>query len=399
MLKIQRHGRLAGTALLGALALTACGTDNNTTTTGQGSRAPQGGAGTTAGGTSAGGATSGSTGTGSSTDGASGAACPSGTINAEGSSAQQNAMDAWISGFQETCNALKVNYNPTGSGAGIQSFVNGNVAFAGSDSALKPEEKAAADKRCATGKAINLPMVVGPVAVAYNLPGVEDLQLSPATVAGIFAGKIKTWDAAEVKKDNPQAQLPSTPIQPVHRSDESGTTDNFTRYLAAAAPSVWTYEPAKAWPTEVKGGLGATKSNGVADAVKNTEGAISYMEQSFAENANLGMARLGVGSQFVELNAANAGRAVEAAQVTGTGNDLALKLDYATKTAGAYPLILVTYEITCEKGLPAEQAQAVKAFLTYTAGSEGQGQLEENGYAPLPASLQQKVQQSVSALS
>lgn len=307
-------------------------------------------------------------------------------------------MEAWISGFQEQCQGLTVNYNATGSGAGIASFIAGKVAFAGSDSALKPEEQPAADKRCASGKALNLPMVVGPIAVAYKLEGVDELQLAPETVAGIFSSKIKTWDDPAIKKDNPDAKLPSKPIQAFHRSDESGTTENFMKYLAAAAPSAWKFPPAKAWPGEA-GGQGAAKSAGVADNVAQADGSIGYIEKSFAEDKQLGVAKLKVGEEYVELSEETAGKAVEAAKVTGTGNDLALKLDYATKEAGAYPLILVTYEIACEKGLAPDQAGNVKAFLTYTSGDDGQGVLSEAGYAPLPDSIKQKVQQAVSSLS
>ena len=157
--------------------------------------------------------------------------------------------------------------------------------FAGSDSALKPEEKTAADARCKTGEAVDLPMVVGPIAVGYNLEGVDDLQLSPTTIAEIFAGKITTWDDAAIKADNPDATLPSTAIQTYHRNDDSGTTDNFTKYLTATAPDVWTFEGGKKWTAP--GGNGVKGSDGVATAVSQTDGAIGYMELSFATNQNI----------------------------------------------------------------------------------------------------------------
>ncbi|MDX6434635.1 MAG: phosphate transport system substrate-binding protein, partial [Streptosporangiaceae bacterium] len=189
-----RFAALGGVVVAGALALSACGSDNNT---------------------------SGST---SSAPAASSSDCAKGTVNAAGSSAQKNAIEEWSKGYSAGCAGATLNYNPSGSGAGVQAFTAGQVAFAGSDSALKPEEHAPADARCKTGKAIDLPMVVGPIAVAYNLKGVTGLQLSPATVAGIFAGTIKTWHDAAIKKDNPSATLPSTPIKTLHRSDDSGTT-------------------------------------------------------------------------------------------------------------------------------------------------------------------------------
>lgn len=357
-------GRLAAVTLAGALSLAACGTDDNTTGTGT---APDSGL--------------------------------SGTINAAGSSAQANAIDEWKKNFQQANSGVSLNYQPSGSGAGVQAFLQGTIAFAGSDSALKADkgEPAQADARCKTGKAINLPMVTGPVAVVYNLPGVEGLQLSPKTIGGIFNSKITKWDDAAIKADNPEATLPSSAIQAFHRSDESGTSDNFTKFLAKTAD--WPYEAAKAWPAEAKG-QGAKGSDGVAQAVKTTAGAIGYVELSYAENSGLAKAKVGNGSgEFVELTPESAAKTVEAAEVVGQGNDLKLDIDYATKAAGAYPIVLVTYEITCEKGLTAEEAKLVKAFLAYTSGDEGQRELTGLGYAPLPTTLLGKVRTAVEAIS
>ncbi|MEV0970152.1 phosphate ABC transporter substrate-binding protein PstS [Microtetraspora glauca] len=364
-------GRLAAAAIAGVLSLAACGTDDNTA------------------------ADSGAT-AGSSSAAAGGL---SGTINAAGSSAQANAIEEWKKAFQSANSGVSINYQPSGSGAGVQAFIQGTVAFAGSDSALKDDkgEPAQADARCKTGKAINLPMVTGPVAVVYNLPGVDGLQLSPKTIGGIFNSTITKWDDAAIKADNPDAKLPSTPIQAFHRSDESGTSDNFTKFLKATAD--WPYEPAKAWPAEAKG-QGSKGSDGIASSVKTTEGAISYVELSYAENSQLQKAKVANGSgEFVELTPESAGKTVEAAEIAGTGNDLKLSIDYATKAAGAYPIVLVTYEITCEKGLSTEDAKLVKSFLTYTASDEGQQALSGLGYAPLPATLLGKVRTAVEAIS
>ncbi|MEV8635960.1 phosphate ABC transporter substrate-binding protein PstS [Streptosporangium sp. NPDC051023] len=368
-------GRLAAVTLVGALSLAACGTDNNgsSPTTAASAADPS------SGGSSSGGL--------------------SGTINAAGSSAQANAIDEWKKNFQQANSGVSLNYQPSGSGAGVQAFIQGTVSFAGSDSALKDDkgEPAQADARCKTGKAINLPMVISPVAVVYNLPGVDNLQLSPKTLGGIFDSKITKWDDAAIKADNPDAKLPSTAIQAFHHSDESGTSDNFTKFLAKTAD--WPYEPAKAWPAEAKG-QGAKGSDGVAQAVKSGVGAISYVGLSYAENSGLSKAKVANGSgEFVELTPESAGKTVEAAEFVGQGNDLKLSIDYATKAAGAYPIVLVTYEITCEKGLPAEEAKLVKAFLTYTASDEGQQALNGIGYGPLPATLIAKVRTAVEAIS
>ncbi|MGI5283133.1 phosphate ABC transporter substrate-binding protein PstS [Nonomuraea polychroma] len=368
-------GRLAAVAVVGALSLAACGTDNNNTAGGSGiaSVAPAAG---TAGGLS-------------------------GTINAAGSTAQANAIDEWKKGFQAANPGMSINYQPSGSGAGVQAFIQGTVAFAGSDSALNDQkgESAKADDRCRIGKAVDIPMVIGPVAVAYNLPGVEGLQLSPKTIAGIFSGKIIKWDDPAIKADNPRAQLPSTPIQAFHRSDQSGTNDNFTKFLKTTAPDDWPYETGKVWPAAA-GGQGSKGSDGVASSVKSTEGAIGYVEMSFAENSQLQTAKVANGSgEFVALTPESAGKTVETADIKGTGNDLKLAIDYNTKTPGAYPIVLVTYEITCEKGLPADQAKLVKAFLTYTASDQGQASLKDLGYAPLAGGLLTKVRAAIKAIS
>jgi phosphate transport system substrate-binding protein len=369
-------------AVAGALALAACGSDDNTTT-------PSTSAG--AGASSASGSSSG------------GGAAVSGTLNGEGSTAQKNAIQLVINDFQTANPGATVNYNGTGSGAGIKQFNAGQVDFAGSDSALKTEASAgqseadAAKARCNGNDAWNLPMVAGPIAVSYNVKGVDKLVLTPDVAAKIFKGDIKTWDDAAIKAINTGATLPSTAIKVFFRSDESGTTENFQKYLNGAAPSVWTEKPAKKWGGKV--GEGKPKSDGVATAVKGTDGGISYVEWSFATKNSLGVAQIDNGGGAVELTGDSAGKALAAAQPAGTGNDLKLKLDYATKTPGVYPVILVTYEIVCSKGLAADKTALLKAFLTSFADPTQQTKLTNEGYAPLPAEVQTKVAAAVAAIS
>ncbi|MGK5550450.1 phosphate ABC transporter substrate-binding protein PstS [Actinomadura kijaniata] len=363
----SRLAALGGVVVAGALALSACGSDNNTGASG--GNAPAGDI-----------------------------DCAKATVNAAGSSAQKNAIEEWTKIYAQKCAGANLNYNASGSGAGIQAFTSGQVAFAGSDSALKPEETGPAKQRCQGSNALNLPMVVGPVAVVYNLQGVDGLQLSPATIAKIFAGQVKTWNDPAIAAENSGAKLPSSPIKVVYRADESGTTDNFTKYLKATAPDVWKWEPAKKWAATA--GEGAQKSDGVTTQVKSTAGAISYVEMSYAENNKLQTAKVKNGAgEYVALSADSASKGIAGAKVVGTGNDVALKIDYTTKEAGTYPINLVTYEIVCEKGLPAEQSKFVKSFLTYTASADGQKVLTQLGYAPLPESVLTKVQASVKALA
>ena len=248
--------------------------------------------------------------------------CPSGTLNGEGSSAQKNAIEEAIAAFGDQCSGAKVNYNPTGSGAGIKQFIAGQVDFAGSDSALNSDkgEPADAAKRCQGNPAWNLPMVTGPIAVAYKLSGVDKLIVTPELAANIFSGKITTWNDPAIAKVNPDAKLPSTKISVFFRSDESGTTENFTKWLHAAAPDAWTADPGKQWTGK---GEGKEKSAGVADGVNTTEGGITYVEWSYAKDAKLGMAQVDNGGGPVELTADTVAKSVATATQMGTGNDLA----------------------------------------------------------------------------
>lgn len=373
-MKLIRFSRLAAGLAAGAMLLAACGSDNNADNN----------------------ATSGSN--SDSTKAASTSDCTAGTLNAEGSSAQQNAIDEAIADYTANCPDTTVNYNPTGSGAGIEQFNAGQVDFAGSDSALKEAEGevAAAEERCDGNPAWNLPMVVGPIAMAYNLEGVDSLVLTPEVAAKIFNGTIKTWDDKAITALNSGAKLPSSAIKVFFRSDESGTTENFQKYLSGASGGAWTDEPSKVWPGA---GEGREKSSGVADGVKTTKNSITYVEWSFAKDNDLGVAQVDNGAGPVELTGESVGTAVASAKQVGQGNDLRLELDYATKADGAYPVLLVTYEIVCSKGLPADKTDLVKGFLGYFAAADTQSALEEIGYAPLPDEVRTKVATAVEAIS
>jgi len=372
---VSRISALGAIALSGALALSACASENTGAAPGAGS--------TPAGGTTAAGD------------------CFSGDLKAEGSSAQKNAIDEAIKAYQTACADATVDYQPTGSGAGIKQFIAKQVDFAGSDSALKTEPKdgkiEADDAKQACGtEAWNLPMVTGPIAIAYNVKGVDKLVLNAEVAAKIFDGKIAVWNDPAIAALNKGVTLPSTPIKVFFRSDESGTTENFTKYLKAAAPDAWSYETGKKWTGK---GEGKEKSAGVATATKGQDGGITYVELSYARQNQLPMAQIDTGAGPVELTAESAGKTVATAKQTGTGNNLALKIDYATKEAGAYPIVLVTYEIVCSKYADAETGKKVKSFLKTFASDEVQKGLEEQGYAPLPAEVSAKVKSAVDAIS
>ncbi|MGH3768778.1 MAG: phosphate ABC transporter substrate-binding protein PstS [Pseudonocardiaceae bacterium] len=320
-------------------------------------------------------------------------------LNGEGSSAQKNAMDAFIQAYQQRCSGQNVAYNPTGSGSGVKQFTAGLVDFGGSDSPLvAADQVAAATKRCQDHPAWNLPLVFGPVALGYHLNGVTNLVLNAETTAKIFNGKITSWNDAAITALNPGVSLPATPIRVIFRSDESGTTDNFQLYLQTASKGAWTQGAGKSFKGGV--GSGAEKSAGVAQATNSTDGAITYVELSFAQDNKLSIAKIDTGSGPVELNGQSVGKAIDAAKIKGEGNNLVLDLNsiYGSTEAGAYPLILATYELVCSQGYAPDVAQAVKAFLT-VAATDGQANLADAGYAPLPEAFQKKILAAVEAIS
>jgi phosphate transport system substrate-binding protein len=374
--KIKRHGAVIGLIAAGALALTACGSDSNT---------PQ------------------------SSGGTSGAAAPTNTAQvdcggkkslvAEGSSAQKGAMDLFIQQYSQKCSGQQLAYTPSGSGNGVKQFTSKVADIGGSDSPLKEgDETTKAAARCESNPAWNLPLVFGPVAVAYKLDGATDVTLTPDAIAKIFSGSIKTWDDAAITAANGGKALPAKPITVVYRGEESGTTDNFQQYLAAAAPSAWTKGAGKKFNGGI--GQGAQGSAGMADALAAADGTIGYVEWSFAQDKKLNMAKLDSGAGPVELTGASAAAAIKDAKVKGTGNDLVLDLKalYASKSAGAYPLMLATYEIVCSKGYDADTAKAVKAFLT-VAATDAQAGLGDAGYVPLPQEFQDKLLTAIKAIA
>jgi phosphate transport system substrate-binding protein len=325
--------------------------------------------------------------------------CFSGTLSAEGSTAQANAMTTWIKDFQKKCSGATVNYNPTGSGDGVTAFINKQVAFAGSDAALGTTAGATQQAKKSCGSTpLDLPMVGGPIALGYKLNGVSKLVLDGPTTAKIFLGQIKTWNDPAIAALNKGVKLPATKITPFYRSDASGTTFNFENWMAATAKSVFKTSPDKDSSTANYAGQGKTGSQGVAQAVSSTNGGIGYFEYSYAVQSGLNTVDVdnGAGAVAVSPNAASA--MLASAKVTGTGHDLTMDLDYATKAKGAYPITLVTYEIVCSKYKNASDGQKVKAFMNYLVGS-GQSALKQQGYAPLPASLQSKVKSAVSSIS
>jgi phosphate transport system substrate-binding protein len=379
--KLNRIGKTLGTTLsataIAALTLTACGSDNNASTSSSSGGSASPAAGTAAAAADCGGKNS---------------------VTAEGSTAQQNAIAEFNKVWGQVCSGKTLAYNPTGSGAGVDQFIAKQVDFAGSDSALKDDQVTKAADRCGGNPAWNLPLVFGPVALAYNVEGVDKLVVNADVLAKIFQGQITKWNDPAIAALNSGATLPDADIKPVYRSDSSGTTDNFQKYLAAAAPQSWTKGAGK----EFQGGAGegAQKSSGVVQAIQATPGAIGYVEKSPAAAAGLKNAEIDSGAGAVALTDDSTKAAVAAAKFKAEGMDLALDLNalYASKEAGSYPLMLATYEIVCSKGYDADTAAAVKSFLTVSA-NQGQANLSAAGYVPLPDSFKERLLKSVDAIA
>lgn len=317
-----------------------------------------------------------------------------GTLNGAGSSAQQAAQQAWIAGITASSPDVQVNYDPQGSGAGRTQFLSGAVQFAGSDAYLKAEELTQAQTRCKGGSAIDIPNYVSPIAIAYNLEGVEDLKLSPQVIAQIFDGKITTWNDPAITALNSGVTLPSTAINTVHRADESGTTQNFTDYLAKASGGAWSYPAAQKWPAS--GGEAAQGTSGVVAAIKATAGSIGYADESQAKD--LGHVNVQVGSAFVAPTAEAAAKALdEATPASGRPDgDIALDVNRTPTATDAYPVILVSYLIGCTSYENAADATNVKGYFTYVTSEEGQeAAAKAAGSAPISDSLREQITKSL----
>jgi phosphate transport system substrate-binding protein len=324
--------------------------------------------------------------------------CGRGALAGAGSTFAKNIELQWIQDYTRACPTSGLNYNATGSGAGIQSFADGQVDFAGSDSLMKPDEQAAADKRCGRGhRAVHLPVSAGGLVFTYNLPGLENraLRLSPEVISGLFQGEITRWNDPRVAADNPGVVLPKLFVQPVHRSDSSGTTDVFSRYMAATAGSGWKLGTGKdlRWP----GGQGAKGSDGVTMAVTSAPGGITYAEQSFAKANQLTVAQLKNGAgEYVTADGATVSKALEAAKIDDSHGDLRVTVDFATPVPGLYSATAVTYAIVCDRGN--RDAEGVRNYLSYAVGL-GQKSAEPLGYAPLPQPITTKLGPVVAAIA
>lgn len=323
----------------------------------------------------------------------------SGTLNGSGASSMASGQEAWIAAFQTANEAVTVNYDPTGSGTGRTQFIEGATSFAGSDSYWKDEELAGEFASCVPGtKPWEFPVWISPIAVIFNLDGIATLDLDAATIAGIFAGEITMWNDSAIASQNPGASLPELAITAVHRSDKSGTTGNFTDYLAKAAPATWTVGSIEEWPAEY-GGEGAQGTSGVVSAVSAGFGTIGYADASRA--GDLGLVSVKVGDSYVPFSAEAASAVVDASSlVSGRESyDLAYSIARDTTASGVYPIVLVSYLMGCNEYVDADQATLVKAYASYLISQEGQNvAAEAGGIAPISDSLRAKAQAIIDAI-
>lgn len=322
-----------------------------------------------------------------------------GNLVGAGASSQDAAQQSWIAGFQTANPDVTIDYDPSGSGAGRETFLSGASDFAGSDRAFKDEELAEGGfQKCAPDSTIvELPLYISPIAVVFNLEGVDSLDLDAATVAGIFAGTITKWNDPAIAATNEGVELPDLAITPVHRSDDSGTTENFTEYLGAAAADVWTWEADGVWPFE--GGEAAQGTSGLIDAVTNGNGTIGYADASRA--GDLGTVAIKVGDEFVPYSPEAAAAIVDASPFAEgrAEGDLAIEIDRTSEEAGVYPIVLVSYLIACGEYAESDNVELTKAYLSYLASPEGQDTAAADaGSAPISDSLREKITAAIDSI-
>ncbi|HEV8627857.1 MAG TPA: phosphate ABC transporter substrate-binding protein PstS [Acidimicrobiia bacterium] len=302
------------------------------------------------------------------------------TLNASGATFPAPFYEQVIAKFSEKHSGVTINYGGGGSGKGRTDLQTGVVDFAGSDGLVKAE-----DVPKYKGPFLYFPTVAAPITVSYKLDGFDSLQLSPETIAKIFQREIKTWNDKAIAADNPGAKLPSTAIVVAHRSDGSGTTENFTKFLKAAAPTVWKLDSGSTvnWPADTQGGNG---NSGVAQIVSGANGAIGYVDFSDAKASNLKWAKVkNKAGKFVDATLDGASAALAGVTINP---DLSYNPLWADGEA-AYPITAPTWILAYKDQTDKAKGAALKAFLQYIYG-EGQSMTAEVNYAKLPDSLKDK---------
>jgi phosphate transport system substrate-binding protein len=304
----------------------------------------------------------------------------SGTLNGSGSTFQLTFQQTAIASFKTVQPNMTVNYGGGGSGKGRTDLASGVVNYAGSDSPIPATEEANFK-----GKTVlYFPILVGPITLSYNLSGVTSLKLDAPTIAGIFEGKITTWNNSAITALNPGVSLPSTPITLAVRSDSSGTTQNFSLFLEKSAPSVWTLGSSSIikWPATARAGSG---NGGVAQIVKSTPGAIGYVDYSTAKASSLTYASVkNKDGNYIAPSPTSASAAASTAPVSP---NLTFHAVWASGPQ-AYPITYQSWDLVYKTQSSANDVAMLKAYLAYLLGA-GQQLLPNLGYAPLPSNIDQ----------
>jgi phosphate transport system substrate-binding protein len=322
------------------------------------------------------------------------------TLNGGGSTAQAVAEQTWRANYQKE-NGGTINYEEVGSGTGVENFLSGAYEFAGSDAYLTPDQVSQAKDQCGADP-IEVPGYVSPLAVAFNLSGVDSLNLDAKTIADIFAGKITQWNDGEIASQNSGVKLPATAISTVHRSDDSGTTFNFTDYLSQAGEGAWSDEASVTWPASIKGGQGLEGTSGVVGGLTDTEGSIGYADDSAIKSTDLGVVSIKVGDDYNPPTPDGAAKSLAISPVESgrVPSDMAITVDRTSTEKGTYPHLLVSYLMACPTYSDSSVADMVKGYLTYVVSSDGQqAAAQAASSAPLDPKLSDKATSIISTIS
>jgi phosphate transport system substrate-binding protein len=327
----------------------------------------------------------------SSSSGSGSASGLSGTVAAGGSSAQEKAQEAWRAGFGANNSGATITYDPVGSGTGRDNFYSGAYKFAGSDSAIPAADMSKGKSACGGSDPIEVPVFISPIDIAFNLQGVDKLNLDAATVAKIFNGTIKKWNDPAIAQQNSGVTLPDTAISPVHRSDSSGTTDNFTDWLYQASGGAWKTPHSSDWPVQT--GESAEGTSGVVGALQDGQGTIGYADDSAVASTKLGKVSVKVGSQYVAPSADGAAAGLAASKVADGAGDtqLVYSINRTSTDPSVYPVFLASYFIACPTYSDKATADIVKGFGKYIVSADGQKAAAANAMsAPLPSDISDK---------
>lgn len=302
------------------------------------------------------------------------------TLNASGATFQKAAQEVTIDAFTRKFPRIAVNYGAGGSGKGRQDFADRVVDFACSDAPYKP-----ADVGKVKGEFFYIPNLLGAIVVAYNLDGVESLQLSAPTIAGIFQRQITRWNDPAIAAENPGVALPARAIVVARRSDGSGTTENFTKFLAAGAKGSWTLKSGSTieWPADTQAGAG---NGGVAQLITTTPGAVGYVDLSDARAA--GMHHAKIRNRSGAYVAAGA-ESVAAATATIELQDNLIFSALDSAAPAAYPIAAQSWCLVYAQYPDAATATAVKDYFTFLV-TDAQQYLPEIDYAPISPAMRDR---------